>query len=88
MSARLDAALAEFTAALREEIAAQLMPPDAAPEQLLDVRAAARALSCGRSLIYSEIGRGRLSSLHVGRRRLIPVSSIRAYVALLKDEAS
>lgn len=51
------------------------------PEQLLDVGEAAAAMSIGRSLVYAEIAAGRLRSVKVGRRRLIPASAIGEYAA-------
>lgn len=80
MSARLDAALAELVSALRDELA-ETRPDPGVPERLLSVDEAARALGVGRSMLYGEIASGRLRSLRVGRRRLVPASAIAAYVA-------
>jgi excisionase family DNA binding protein len=52
----------------------------AAPDRLYGVDQAAEALSLGRSLVYQEIANGRLRSLKVNRRRLIPASAITAYI--------
>jgi excisionase family DNA binding protein len=79
MSERLEAALAELVAALREEIATER--PAAAPERLLAVDEAAAALGIGRSKVYGEIAAGRLGSLRVGRRRLLPASAIAEFIA-------
>jgi excisionase family DNA binding protein len=79
MTDRLDAAVAELVAALREEIATAR--PAMAPERLLDVDEAAAALGVGRSTVYGEIAAGRLRSLHVGRRRLLPASAIAEFIA-------
>lgn len=78
MTARLDAAVAELVAALREEMAAAQAVP--APERLLDVDEAAAALGLGRSKVYEVIGRGDLKSVKVGRRRLIPAASIATFI--------
>ena len=78
MSDRLEAALAELVAALREEIATDR--PAAAPERLLDVEEAGALLGIGRSKVYDEISAGRLRSLTVGRRRLVPGSAISAFI--------
>ena len=51
-----------------------------APDQLYSVDQACEILGCGRSLIYSELAAGRLHSLKVRRRRLIPSSAIAQYV--------
>lgn len=79
MSARLEAALAELAAAIRDEVAAAAIPP-AAPERLLDVDEASAALGIGRTALYGLIGRDEIRSITVGRRRLIPSSSVAAYI--------
>ncbi|MEU6535823.1 helix-turn-helix domain-containing protein [Streptomyces sp. NPDC047000] len=48
---------------------------------------AAVVLGVGRSLVYEEIRLGRLQSVRIGRRRLIPPEYIAQYVELLKREA-
>jgi excisionase family DNA binding protein len=79
MSDRLEAAVAELVAALRAEVRAE--PPAAAPDRLLGVDEAAAALGLGRSALYGEIAAGRLASITVGRRRLIPAAAIAAFIA-------
>jgi excisionase family DNA binding protein len=79
MSDRLEAALVELAAAIRAEIAVR--PDNDAPERLYGIPEAAALLSCGRSLVYTEMQAGRLRALHVGRRVLIPASAIRDYIA-------
>lgn len=79
MSGRLEAALAELAAAIREEVAAAALPP-AAPERLLDIDEAAEMLGIGRTKVYGELDAERLRSLKVGRRRLIPSSAIAEYI--------
>jgi len=76
MSTRLDAAVGELVAALREEFGA----PPAAPYRRLGVDEAAALLGIGRSRLYGEIQSGRLASVQVGRRRLIPAAAIRDFV--------
>lgn len=68
-------------AALREEVAAESRSPGAEPERLLSMDQAARALSIGRTALYAEIGAGRLRSVKVGRRRLIPSSAITEFAS-------
>jgi excisionase family DNA binding protein len=80
-SPRLAAAIAELVHAITEEVAAQLPAP--APDRLLDVDEAAIVLGLGRSKLYAEIGAGRLLSVQVGRRRLIPTAAIRDYIDLV-----
>ncbi|MFD5804927.1 MULTISPECIES: helix-turn-helix domain-containing protein [Streptomyces] len=48
---------------------------------------AAAKLNIGRSLIYEEIRLGRLQTVRIGRRRLVPLEYIARYVELLKREA-
>ena len=76
MSDRLTAAVTELVAALRDEIATQRRPSEREPDRLLSIEQAARVLGIGRTALYSEIGAGRIRSVKVGRRRLIPSSAI------------
>ena len=46
-----------------------------------------RMLNMSRSVIYDQMRRGRLRSVHEGRARLIPESAVREYVDLLVREA-
>jgi excisionase family DNA binding protein len=55
--------------------------------QLLSVVAAMNVLNLGRTRLYELINAGRLRSVQEGRRRLIPLTAIRDYVALLEQEA-
>ncbi|MFJ5519191.1 helix-turn-helix domain-containing protein [Streptomyces griseoluteus] len=48
---------------------------------------AAKALRIGRSMVYEEIRLGRLQTVRIGRRRLVPPEYIAQYVELLKREA-
>jgi excisionase family DNA binding protein len=62
-----------------------LAPPT---EQLLyTAEEAAQALRIGRSMVYEEIRLGRLQTVRIGRRRLVPPEYIAQYVELLKHEA-
>ena len=76
MSDRLTTAMMELMAALRDEIATERRPSQREPDHLLSIEQAARALGVGRTALYSEIGAGRVRSVKVGRRRLIPSSAI------------
>ncbi len=73
MSDRLEVALAELAAAIRAEVAAAAQPQG--PE-LLSVDEAATAAGLGRTAMYGLIGSGRVRSVSVGRRRLVPRSAI------------
>jgi excisionase family DNA binding protein len=66
----------ELVGALRHEIATERRPTEREPDRLLSIEQAARALGIGRTALYSEIGAGRIRSIKVGRRRLVPSSSI------------
>ncbi len=46
----------------------------------LSVQEAARVLGLGRTTVFALVSRGELASLRVGRRRLVPVSAIEAYL--------
>ncbi|MBF6046415.1 excisionase family DNA-binding protein [Streptomyces sp. NRRL B-1677] len=61
----------------------------AAPAERLLYRPeeAAATLGIGRSLIYEEIRLGRLQTVRIGRRRLVPPEYVAQYVELLKREA-
>ncbi|MET7823163.1 MULTISPECIES: helix-turn-helix domain-containing protein [Streptomyces] len=48
---------------------------------------AASVLRIGRSMVYEEIRLGRLQTVRIGRRRLVPPEYIAQYVELLKREA-
>lgn len=54
---------------------------------LLKVPEAMRVLSLSRTVIYDLIRRGRLRAVNEGRARLIPMSAINEYIALLEREA-
>ena len=55
---------------------------------LLNVGEAAQRLGIGRSKLYQELLSGRCQSVTVGRRRLIPVTSLHAYISRLLEEQS
>jgi excisionase family DNA binding protein len=67
-------ALEAAAAALRR--AAEAPAPSEGPDRLLSVEEASRALGVGRSTVYAELGAGRLRSVRVGRRRLIPAAAV------------
>ena len=69
MSDRLAAAVLELVEALRAEVAVE--PGASTPDRLMSIDEAAAALAVGRSILYSEIGAGRLRTIRVGRRRLV-----------------
>jgi excisionase family DNA binding protein len=70
--AATDALAAAILAAVRAEPTSR----DAGPEQLLSIDRAAVLAGVGRTTIYAAIGAGRLRSVKVGRRRLVPASAI------------
>ena len=80
MTDRLAAAITELAEALREEVRAEAAAIPQAPDRLLDIDSAGAALSLGRSLLYAEISAGRLRTIKVGRRRLVPAAAIAEYI--------
>jgi excisionase family DNA binding protein len=76
MSDRLEAALAELAAAIRDELRAELAERAGGPPELLSIPAAAERLSIGRTALYDAIGRGEVRSVKVGRRRLVPFEAL------------
>ncbi|MFV2021600.1 excisionase family DNA-binding protein [Micromonospora sp. LOL_023] len=60
----------------------------AARPRVLRVEEAAHELGIGRSLVYDLIRSGRLRSLKVGSRRLIPTAAIDEVIDLLSQEAA
>jgi excisionase family DNA binding protein len=79
MSDRLALAVAELVDAIREELRADAAP--AGPDRLLSVDEAAAMLGISRVSIYGEINAGRLQTLTVGRRRLVPAAAIAEFIA-------
>ena len=47
---------------------------------LCSITEAGRALGLGRSKVYELINEGNLETVHIGRRRLIHIESIEAFV--------
>ncbi len=80
MTDRLAAALAELADALRAELRAEMSPHEA-PDRLLNIATAAAMLSLGRTAVYAELQAGRLRSVKVGRRRLVPAAAVAEFIA-------
>ncbi len=79
MSARLETALDELVAAIRDELRAEVAAAagaPAVPDRLLSIASAADVLGIGRTSLYAELQAGRLRSVKVGRRRLVPSSAV------------
>jgi excisionase family DNA binding protein len=51
------------------------------PPRCLRVDDAARVLNVGRSTVYDLIRSGRLRSIKIGRRRLVPREALDAFIA-------
>jgi excisionase family DNA binding protein len=88
VSRRLEAALHELAEALLEAARAELDTGPRAPDRLYSTDQAGAMLSLGRSLVFSEIASGRLGSVKVGRRRLIPADAIAAFIEARRDDAA
>jgi excisionase family DNA binding protein len=78
--AAIRAALDELVAALLA-VVTEVAAISEAPDRLLDIESASALLGIGRSRLYDEIGAGRLRSIKVGRRRLIPSGAIADFIA-------
>lgn len=46
------------------------------------------ATGLGRSLVYELLAAGRIESVHVGRRRLVPAEAVERFVAELRQDAA
>lgn len=57
---------------------------DTAPRWLLSIPEACAGLGVGRSMLYEMISRGDVEIVRIGRRALVPVSSLDAYVERLR----
>ena len=57
------------------------------PPRCLRVEDAARLLNVGRSTVYDLIRSGRLRSIKIGRRRLVPRDALDAFLNELRDAA-
>lgn len=55
------------------------------PKYLMSIKDAARALGVGRSTAYALMAQGKLATVQIGRRRLIPTESV---LAIVKGEAA
>lgn len=55
---------------------------------LLSTPDAAARLNIGRSTLYDLIRAGRLATVRVGRRRLVPVEDLARYVASLQADGA
>jgi excisionase family DNA binding protein len=78
---RLAAAVAELAEALREELRAEAATAAPLPPRLLNLDSTGALLGLGRSAVYTELQAGRLRSVKVGRRRLVPSSAITEFIA-------
>ena len=80
MTQRLTLAIAELVEALREELRTEAGGDQRSPDRLLSIDEAADALGIGRTRAYREIQDGRLRTVTVGRRRLVPASAIDEFI--------
>lgn len=54
--------------------------PQTETRYALSIEEACRSAGIGRTLIYQEIKAKRLATLKIGRRRLVPVAALRAWL--------
>jgi excisionase family DNA binding protein len=78
--AAIRAATEQLGAAILAAVKAEAATTADAPDRLYGIPEAAAALGIGRSAVYDELAAGRLRSLKVGRRRLIPAGAVREYI--------
>jgi excisionase family DNA binding protein len=55
------------------------------PKQLYTVEEAARRLRIGRTTVYDLMREGKLDSVQIGRRRLVPAEAVAAYLASVRQ---
>ncbi len=60
-----------------------MLPSTPETDRLITLAEAKAILACGNTRIYHLLGQGRISAVKSGRRTLIPLSSIQAFVAAL-----
>jgi excisionase family DNA binding protein len=81
MTQRVEAAIHELVEALAEAVRTEAASVPAAPDRLMSVDEVAAILALGRSTVYGELQAGRLRSIKVGRRRLVPAAAIAEFIA-------
>jgi excisionase family DNA binding protein len=54
--------------------------------RLLSIKQTCRILGIGRTRVYALLAEGRLASVTIGRRRLIPLRAIEALLAALERD--
>lgn len=77
---RIRSAAARFADELVAALA-DVEPATAAPEKLLTVVETLQVIGVARSTLYGLLDRGEIRSLTIGRRRLVPRSSIDQFIA-------
>lgn len=80
MTDRLSLAITELLEALREELRTEAEDGPRTPDRLLSIDDAADALGIGRTRAYREIRDGRLRTVTIGRRRLVPSSAVAEFI--------
>jgi excisionase family DNA binding protein len=81
VSGRLDAALSELAAAIREEVSCAAASAPPAPDRLLDVGQVSDLLGgVSRSFIYSAFAHGDLKSVKIGKRRCVRASAVEQFI--------
>lgn len=65
-----------------------MIPLITEPPELLTVETATRLLNIGKSTTYDLIRAGRLRSVKIGRRRLVPREAIREMITALSEDSA
>ena len=72
--------LADALAALLAATANAAAGPAAAPETVLTVEEVGERLKISKSLVYKAINDGKLKSIRIGKRRLVPASEVQRLI--------
>jgi len=89
LTERLEAKLGPFLVPVILEVLGADAPPSSSspPAALLTLDQAAHQLGIGRTTLKELIASGRLGSVTIGRRRLVPAQAIDAFVETLQASA-
>jgi excisionase family DNA binding protein len=74
--AAIRTATEQLVSALLAAVRADAVARQDLPERLLSIDEAADAIGIGRTALYGAIGAGKVRSIKVGRRRLVPSSVV------------
>ena len=64
----------------------ELRPVETVPRLALSPKEAAEAIGVGRTMVYDLLASGRLRSLRVGRRRIVTLEALQAFIDGLEND--